>query len=230
MSGLGACAPTGDLGRPRPSVVHETIMPAAGAALARQRGEPVSAYPLTDDEQEMRALGWAVVMPPLQEQWRDRALVELRRTRILPASRARLDRASYADTLLRTPYRSSAARYARLKDDVEADTLRVEPFFQAASRVAEGDRARDGVAARLADLRPDESADVNARVEENGLMIAWVRQSFEERLAAYRYALERLMLATPDRASAEVEAALDAFEAVLRSLRPLGPRRGVFKG
>ena len=60
-------------------------------------------------------------------------------------------------------------------------------------------------------------------------MIAWVRDSFEDRLVAYRYALDRLMLETPDRASIEVEAAINAYAAVLGSLRPFGPPRGVFK-
>lgn len=231
LAGLSACGPaTGDFGRPKPSVVHDALMPAAGDALARQRGEPVSAYRLTDNEREMRDLAWAVVMPPLAEQRRDRVLVELRRTRILPADRARLDKASYVEALIATSYRSSAARYAKLIDDVVNDTSRVEPFFEQASLVYDDDRARERALGHALEVRPDERENALARIDENRLLIAWVRDSFEERLAAYRYALDRLVIETPDRASIEAARAIEAFAAVLRSLRPLGPIRGVFKG
>lgn len=228
---LGACAQTGDFGRPRPNVLNDAVYPAAGAALAYYgRGEPVSGYRLTDNEQEMRDLGWGVVMPPLEGQRRDRLLTELRRTRILPADRARLDRASYVRTLVATDFRSSRSRYKKLLDDVVVDTLRIEPFFASASRVARDDKARARALADIPDVTPDERENALARIEENGLMIAWARESFDERLDSYRYALDRLMIETPDPYSAEVAGALDAFAQVLGSLRPLGPARGVFKG
>ncbi|MFD1332644.1 hypothetical protein ACFQ4O_11615 [Methylopila musalis] len=228
---LSACTPpTGDFGRVEPSVVHDRLLPALGLEAARQRGEPVSYYRLTDAERTMRALGWGVVMPPLPEQWRERTLVELRRTRVLPAERVRLEKESYVRTLLAIDYRSSGARYAKLIDDVRADTDRIEPFFAAAAKVAEDDRVRARAADRVPELTPDESANVDGRIAENGLMIAWVRDSFEERLIAYRYALDRLVLETPDRKAVEAEEAIATFASVLRSLRPLGPAKGVFKG
>ncbi|GLK76456.1 hypothetical protein GCM10008171_17100 [Methylopila jiangsuensis] len=228
---LAACAPpTGDFGRAEPSVVHDRLMPAFGREAARQRGEPVSYYRMTDAERTMRNIGWGVVMPPLPEQWRERTLVELRRTRVLPAERARVHKESYVRTLLAIDYRSSGARYARLIDDVRADTDRIEPFFAAAAKVAEDDRVRARTANRVPELTPDEAANVDGRIAENGLMIAWVRQSFEERLIAYRYALDRLVLETPDRKALEAEEAIATFASVLASLRPLGPAKGVFKG
>lgn len=78
-------------------------------------------------------------------------------------------------------------------------------------------------------MQPAERENAVARIEENGLMIAWTKESFEDRLAAYRYALDRLILETPDRASMEVADAIDAYADVLATLRPLGPGRGVFK-
>ncbi|MFC3691954.1 hypothetical protein [Chenggangzhangella methanolivorans] len=226
---LAACAETGDFGRPKPNVLNDAVYPAMGAALAYQRDEPVSAYRLTDNEREMRDFGWGIVMPPLEGQRRDRILTELRRTRILPADRARLDRASYVRTLIATDYRSSRARYAKLKDDVVNDTLRVEPFFAAASRVARDDRARARALADVPEVTPAERENATARIDENGMMIAWARESLDERLDSYRYALDRLMLETPDPYSNEVASAIDAFAAVLASLRPLGPARGIFK-
>lgn len=226
---LAGCAQTGDFGRPKPNVVNDAILPTAGAALAYARNEPVSAYRLTDDEREMRDLAWAIVTPPLDRQYRDRILAELRRTRILPPERARLDATSYVRTLISIDFRSSAARYARLKEDVVADTSRIEPFFGAASQVAAGDDVREQALDRVPDVAPNERENALARIEENGLMIAWARESFEERLVSYRYALDRLILETPDPSAAEVRAAIGAFAAVLRSLRPLGLPQGVFK-
>lgn len=230
LLGLAACAQTGDFGRPAPNVVNDTLAPLAGREIARVRGEPVSSYRQTDDEGLMRNLAWGVVMPPLDEQWRARTLVELRRTRILPANRARIDKASYVETLLSIDFRSSRARYARLKEDIDADILRIEPFFQVAARVVEDDRVRARAAERVPELRPDERDNVDARIDENRVLIAWVRQSFEERIVTYRYALDRLVLETPDRAAIDVEASLNVLERVFASLRPLGPARRIFKG
>jgi hypothetical protein len=229
-SAAGCAPPTGDFGRPHQNVIHDAVMPAVGGALARQRGEPVSGYRLTDGEREMRDLAWAIVMPPLDAQWRERSLVELRRTRILPANRVRLSKRSYVEALLATPYRSSVARYDRLLEDVEADNQRIEPFFQSAAKVAVDDRARARAIEHAPEVRQDERANALSRIDENALLIAWVRQSFDERLAAYRYALDRLMLETPDRASIKVAQAIETLARVLASLEPLGLPRGVFKG
>jgi hypothetical protein len=49
---------------------------------------------------------------------------------------------SYANFLIERPYRSSAARYAQLIDDIRADALRVAPFFSMANRVLEADAVR----------------------------------------------------------------------------------------
>lgn len=222
------CTPTGDFGRPAPSVVNDALLPLAGRAAARKRGEPVSGYRLTDRERLMRDLAWAIVMPQIEEQRHDRMLTELRRTRILPAERARIDKESYVETLIGVDFRSSGARYARLQADIEADVTRVEPFFQTATQVAEDDRVRARAADRVPEVTSEERQNVDARIEENRLLVAWVRQSFDERIVTYRYALDRLVLETPDRAAVSVEASLSVLERVLASLRPLAPA-GVFK-
>jgi hypothetical protein len=226
---LSACAQSGDFGRPLPNVVNDAVMPGVGSALAYARHEPVSSYRLTDDEREMRDLAFAIVTPPLSGQRRDRLLAELRRTRILPADRARLDTTSYVKTLIATQFRSSGARYARLKEDVVADTLRIEPFFAAAVRVAGGDRARGRALASIIDVTEAERMEALARIDENGLMIAWTREAFADRLESYRFALDRLILETPDPTAVEVAAAIDAYAAVLASLRPLGADERVVK-
>lgn len=230
LAGLTGCIPqTGDFGRPKPNVVDDFALPLAGGLVARERGEPVSSYRWTDEEVAMHDLGWGVVMPPLDQQWRGRVLAELKRTRILPSNRLRLEKENYVRTLLATDYRSSRSRYERLIDDVVTDTRRVEPFFRSAARVADGDRVRGRAIDHMPEVAPEERERAEQRIGENGLFIAWVRDSFEERLVAYRYALDRLTLETPDRLALEADAAISQFDAVLKSLRPLAPR-GVFKG
>ncbi|WP_020180480.1 hypothetical protein [Methylopila sp. M107] len=226
---MAACSQTGDFGRKNPNVVNDSVLPAVGTALAYTRAEPVSPFRGTDNEETMRDRAWAVVMPPLEAQLRGRILAELMRTRVLPTGAIRLEKENYVQTLLSVDYRSSAARYDQLLDNVVEDTARIEPFFASAHRVDVDDRARRRTLDRAPEVTPDERAAALARIEENGVMIAWTRASFEDRLIAYRYALDRLMIETPDPKADEVAAAIAAFEMVLRSLRPLGPQRGVFK-
>jgi hypothetical protein len=227
---LTACAQTGDFGRPARGVVNDEILPYVGRELARGRGESVSDYRMTDDERELRDRAWAVVMPPHEAQYINLVLAELRRTRILPVRRLRADKAAYVETLIGEPYRSSRARYMRLINDIDIDVSRIEPIQQVAARVARDDRARARAVERVPDVTPAERQDALARIDENGLLVAWVRESFDERLDSYRYALDRLVLETPDRMAILAEDAIARLAAVMASIRPLGPPRGVFKG
>ena len=81
-----ACGrPTGDFGRAEPSFLHDTLLPAAGKLTAEYvRKEPVSGFPLTDDEIELRNRAWAFVRAPHVRDWWLDSLVEGERTRILP--------------------------------------------------------------------------------------------------------------------------------------------------
>ena len=75
----GCTPPVGDLGRARPSVWHDDVLPKAGEFMAWRRDEPVSQFPLTDDEQELRNRAWLLIMPASsKDNWESR-LIELRR-------------------------------------------------------------------------------------------------------------------------------------------------------
>ena len=54
------------------------------------------------------------------------------------------------------------------------------------------------VHARCRPYVPREQADAIARMEENTLIVQWVQQCLERRISSYRWALERLMIQTPD--------------------------------
>lgn len=210
--GAGGCAaPPGDFGRPQANVVNDNLLPLAGDALAWKRGEPVSGAPFTDDERKLRDLAYAILMPPDDRQTWERNIAEMRRTRILPEEKSQPNFANYSETLLRTSYRSSTARYSRLMDDIRADAARPGPFFQVAARVAEMDGVRAKAIAGMFYISPPERESASARIVENQMLIDWVQQRFAERYAGYQLALERLVLATPAPAAIETERTLALF-------------------
>jgi hypothetical protein len=57
----------------------------------------------------------------------------------------------------------------------------------------------------ISDLSPHERDDALARIKENELIVAWVRQCLLQRVSSYRWALERLVIHAPDGAAANVD-------------------------
>ena len=212
LTAAACAAPAGDFGRPRANYFNETLLPATGEGLALWRGEPVSDAPLTDEERLLRDLGYAILMPAGDRQDWDRMLTEHVRTRVLPMEKAPLDPGAYSDVLLSTAYRSSTARYSRLMEDCRADTTRAGPFFTAALRVAAMDAAREKAASQMAHVVPLERHAAMARVYENRVLINWVHRRFFDRLAGYKLALDRLVLATPAPAAVETERVIGVLE------------------
>jgi hypothetical protein len=201
----GCAAPIGDFGRPRAAYFNENVLPAFGEGTALWRGEPVSDAPLTDEERDLRNLGYAILMPAGDRQQWDRMLTELARTRVLPVEKAPLDPGAYSDVLLSTAYRSSTARYSRLMEDCRNDAASAGPFFAAALRVATLDAAREKALSQSFHIVPVERQSAAARIWENRGLIAWVHRRYFDRLASYKLALDRLMLATPAPAAVETE-------------------------
>jgi hypothetical protein len=231
LAASGCAAPVGDFGRPRASVLNDNLFPLVGDTLAWARGEPVSGAPFTDEERKLRDLAYAILMPPDDRQTWERQLAEWRRTRILSEERTQPNFADYSDILLRTSYRSSTARYARLMEDIRADSTRVGPFFVVAGRVAEMDTVRANAINGMFHIAPGERENASARIVENEMVIDMVLRRFGERCAGFQLALERLVLATPAPAAVEAERTLAIFIKRLSEYRvpvacaalPVGP-------
>jgi hypothetical protein len=219
----GCVPPTGDFGRARPSLVHDDILPKLGKIAASQRHEPRSDLSLTDDERDLRDRSWVIVMPNGPRPEFERALVEMRRTRILPAHWTQLDRTTYAIRLSAEPHASATARYLRLRDDIEKDRELLPQFFALAHEVIEMDGARERTLEGLAIVSPRERENAMARVAENRMVIWWTHQAFRERADRYAYALERLMIETPDRTAIVVERSLMALRRDIAAIGPFGP-------
>jgi hypothetical protein len=218
---LGACAETGDFGRPKAGVWNDLILPSAGDVAASRRGELVSNFPFTDAEEELRDRSWRFLMPAHERAVFDRMMSDYARTRVLPASAHPSDPRSYYQALSGEPFVSPASRYRRIGEDAEADLRLIDPFGAVAARVIAADRARLRSLAYVRDLAEDQVANASARVLENRCLIAWVRAELRERTQSYRHALEHAFVAMPQEQAIEAERTVKALDLHRRSLDAL---------
>jgi hypothetical protein len=198
---LVACT-QGDFGEVRSSLVREDIHDWMGRAAGPSGDAPVSSFPYTDDERSLRDLGYPLIEPPYDRKKWNSVLGEYGLRGY--AREARLPRGAYAEHLLGDTYRSPTARYQKLLEDIRNDIVRLPPFFEVSSRVVDIDAKRK----RSLDFTQSSAAERSGallRIRENANVIAWVELSLNDRLAAYRYALERLVVMTPSPMAVEVE-------------------------
>jgi hypothetical protein len=167
-------------------------------------------YGRTDDERQLRDLAYPLIQPPFDRSRWYSIIGEYGATRIFP--REYFDRTAYSHELMARPYRSAAGRYAQLVEDIRNDIVRVGPFFRIAARVVDLDHKRQLSLAYVSDLQGDERGNALRRVGENNLIVSWVDQSLVQRVAAYRYALERLVIAYPSPMAVEAERVLNQLQ------------------
>ncbi|PKR88935.1 hypothetical protein CXZ10_12525 [Pleomorphomonas diazotrophica] len=256
MIAVAACGrPTGDFGRAEPSFLHDKLLPAAGNLVAEHgRKEPVSRFPLTDDEIELRNRAWAFVRAPHVRDWWLDTLVEGERTRILPilkggsAPSAEIvamfpeialpllapayDRSRYHRYLLSDGRISTETLWTRVIDDARADTMLIPPFCDVAARVRRADVERLGALRRQRIVEAGLHDGAEARVWENEETIAWVWQALGYRAASYRYAIDHFQVEAP---SGQLFAANRAYDTLIaskcigapaiRTVMPGGPGR-----
>jgi len=67
----------------------------------------------------------------------------------------------------------------------------------------------------IADLSPPDRLNAQARVGENSLTIAWVHHSLTQRCAGYRFALEHLVVAEPEKLAAQADVALTQLQQLI---------------
>jgi hypothetical protein len=220
---LSACAETGDLGRTRPGLFPLDRTDSIGAAAARAAGEPASIYALTEDEKLLRNLAYGLIAPPIERDLWDRVVSELQRTGVLAYQPQPLDPTAYATKLMTTPYRSATARYGRLIEDVRDDLVRLDQFAAVAQRVADMDRKREKSLGYVSTLSGDEWVNAMRRIGENAVIIGWVQRCLAERAGAYRFALERLVIATPLPAAVEAERAIGELDRRVTAMAQAAP-------
>lgn len=214
-----ACAPQGDLGRPAPSLLTDRALPFVGRIAAELRGEPASWMILTDDERELRRRAWRFLMPAHEGQSIEAAIAELSRARVLPPLSAPVE--GYHHALVASRGDSPAPLFRRIAEDAQADRALLPPFLAIATRVMEADEARLKMLLHVTTLVEGEARAAAARVAENRCLVAWVRDEAGARAGRYRYALERLAIAAPQREAIDAERSVVALEAEIGGLARL---------
>ncbi|WBL81052.1 hypothetical protein I3J27_11745 [Bradyrhizobium xenonodulans] len=201
---LAACS-GGDFGRTRADMRSDDMHRWLGTEATGSLGLKASQFQLTDAERQLRDLAYPMIEPPLSRPaWKS----VFGDYKTLPSpwhQKIVFDRTMYGRTLIDEPHRSHSSRYAQLIEDVRNDTSRFEPFFASAIRVIDLDKKRNASMARVSELSPREREDAVARMQENSLIIQWVQQSLEQRVASYRWALERLVIQAPDPMAADAD-------------------------
>ena len=209
---LGGCS-GGDFGRTREDFRNDDMHRWLGGEATSSVGLRASEFQLTDNERLLRDLAYPLIEPPhSRPAWRSvfgEYLPEPAPWRQSPS----FDRTAYGRELIDEPHRSHTSRYAQLIDDVRDDVTRFEPFFAAAIRVIDLDHKRNASLPHISDLSPRERADAVARMQENGLVVRWVQQSLERRIASYRWALERLVIQAPDGLAADADRLINELAA-----------------
>jgi hypothetical protein len=201
---LGGCS-GGDFGRTRQDFLNDDMHRWIGGEATGSVGLRASQFQLTDDERRLRDQAYPLIEPPhSRPAWRSvfgdySPLPSPWRQQVV------FDRTAYGRTLIDEPHRSFSSRYAQLMEDVRDDITRFEPFFATAVRVIDLDRKRNASLPHISALSPRERDDAVARMQENSLIVAWVQQCLEQRIASYRWALERLVLQAPDNMAADAD-------------------------
>ncbi len=209
---LAGCTANRDFGEVRPMLVRDDIHDWLGPAAAAPN--PSSSFELTDDERQLRDLAFPLIEPPYERQQPYAVALEYGM-----AGTAGMTRTSYADYLLSSRYRSPAARYAQLTEDIRNDVTRLPGFFEMASRVTDIDQKRRKSLSYVRDLSPGEREQALRRMRENASLIALVRARLGQRVSAYRFALERLVVMTPSPQAVEVEQSLNQLQASIARYR-----------
>jgi hypothetical protein len=208
---LSGCArPIGDLGRPEPNFVSDVALPAIGAARADLTGAPSSSFNNTAAETDMdNRISRFVTSQHGRDPSFD-AAAEMRRTGVGDGKPFPIGR--YYSWLHSTPYRSAAVRYTTMSDDITADLATLPGTFAAICAVKRVEGQRRIAAYNLPGVEPAVDNDAAARRAEDDGRIDWFVQSLRYRHAAYGYALDHLLVETPDPAARIVDTQLTLLE------------------
>jgi hypothetical protein len=205
---LSGCTSIGDLGYIQPPAVADNIHAWVGQEAALHAGGPISFNNLTEYERTLRDLAFPLIEPPYDRERWDAVVFEFGEKRDFRRNLWVVDPGAYYAHLMAVNYRSTAARYNQLNDDIRNDIVRIPRFFDIAHRVIDADRSRQVTMEAVADITPPERFNAIARIAENNLTIAWVQTSLAHRCAGYRYALNRLVVSEPEALATNVDISL----------------------
>jgi len=203
----------GDFGRTRPTY-HEEMHRWVGIEATESVGGIPSQFQLTDSERELRDMAYYFIEPPhTRSKWKGifgdyEPIPAPWRQNVI------FDHTAYGRRMIDEPHRSQVSAYSGLIDDARNDMTQLDQFIPVAMKVNDMDIKRNKALSHLTEVSPREFDDAQARMRENVLVVQWAQQCVEQRVAAYRWALERLVIHAPDPMAAEAD----------RVIRELGRR------
>ena len=210
-------AQAGDFGRPKPSLLEGLIPkqfwqgPVTG----------YSVYPLTDLEEELRDRSYVLIRPNEPRGKWNIYIAGFQIAHLLPPSMTDYDTTEYGRMLLWTLARSEASSYNRLIEDMASDGALVEPVrrdrLHGRTISTSSVSAASPMSTSSPRARPQMRSDA---CSENRMVTAWVHRALHWRIASYRYALERLVIAVPSRLAVEAERMLKHFERIVLQADP----------
>jgi len=213
---LGGCA-NSDFGEVNETLVTNGIHDWIGRGAPPAKAQP-SKFEYTDDERALRDNAYPLIEPPFdRQQWYSVAgeygLIKFNLA----------DYQKYYERLKAECHDSSAALYARLIDDIRNDTTRLSQFFETAGRVIDIDQKRQKSLAYISDLNKAERVNALRRIRENVHVLDIVRISLANRVASYRFALQRLVITIPSVQAVEAERLLNQLQSQIRRYDTLPP-------
>ena len=108
-------------------------------------------------------------------------------------------------------HRSPSAVYAQLIDDIRNDTTRLSQFFDA-GRIIDIDQKRQKSLVYISALSKVERANALRRIRENIHVLDIVRISLANRVTSYRFAIEHLVIMTPQVQAVDAERLLNQLQ------------------
>src|SRR5262245_38128321 len=216
MGMLGGCA-NSDFGEVNETLVTNGIHDWIGRGAPPAKAQP-SKFEYTDDERALRDNAYPLIEPPFdRQQWYSVAgeygLIKFNLA----------DYQKYYERLKAECHDSSAALYARLIDDIRNDTTRLSQFFETAGRVIDIDQKRQKSLAYISDLNKAERVNALRRIRENVHVLDIVRISLANRVASYRFALEHLVIMTPQVQAVDAERLLNQLQVQISRYDTLPP-------
>ena len=209
----GGCVTNGDFGRVRPELTarqHARL----GRPRRRRRDSavPPSEFRTTDEERELRDRAYALIEPPYNRSRWDSVWREYGLGRTIAREPQPFDRTDLSRQAASRPIAARRRRPMRRSSPTPATTSSgCQPFFTVAGRVyRHGPAAHAEPRARVGPQPARTLQCASPATARTRAIVAWVCRALKERIASYRFALERLVIAVPSAGAAEADRAIDA--------------------
>ncbi|MBN8967704.1 MAG: hypothetical protein J0G95_04490 [Rhizobiales bacterium] len=195
----------GDFGRTRQMFYHQDMHRWVGEEATQSLDGIPSQFALPDYERELRDKAFYFIQPPHSRPHWKGVFGDYERIPAPWRVKVVFDPTAYGRKMIDEPHRSHISAYAGLIEDVRNDFTMLDQFIPLAIKINDLDIKRNKALAHIGDISPREYTDAQARMRENVLVVQWAQQALEQRVASYRWALQRLAIQAPDAMAADAD-------------------------